>query len=537
METSTDDRARESGSARRGRLLLAVLLVATAWAYRGNLSLGFTGYDALADVAAARVDGFEGLVEQVWKPVTGGAAGQFANFWRPTTMLHFALLRGLFGWDPLGWQLWDLALHLVLVILVFAVLRAARRGELEALVAAGLFALHPLGVEAVPVVARGASVLCTLFVLLALLAMLRGRITLAFLAGVLALGAKELAVVALPVVVGWAALLRRRREAVTLAGAWALVLLLFLWARQRVLGGWGGYTPTERTFFFEPSAILQTFRDGTLELLLPGWTPQIEAWLSPSLGSGLAVAVLVAVVAGALIAWRRGNAVPLVGLAMVLAALLLYALTMRYTRRLVHLPLAGMSIGLAVLALRPRLRWLFAAWGLTLVPACPLFRPDRDWRLSDAVTRAMTEEVADELARLPHGAVVWVLDLPARLNRDPRRRMLWREGLSVNFTLATYSLEAWVCDFLEREDLELRFLNYAQPEGALDEPQVTREGKLVRVRRTLQGRRMNPAYLEEPRPWVLRREGGDLLLRRKAHDGDEWLLVAGTPRAVLLCVP
>ena len=102
---------------------LAFLLLIAAASFGWILQLGFTDTDALADVAAARVDGFGGIWGELTSPLTDGLAGKNANFWRPTTMLQFAFLRGLFGWSAWGWQAWDLGLHLGCVVMVYAIVQ------------------------------------------------------------------------------------------------------------------------------------------------------------------------------------------------------------------------------------------------------------------------------------------------------------------------------------------------------------------------------------------------------------------------------
>lgn len=519
-----------------------LLLAATAWAYRGNLALGFTDADALADVAAARVEGWGDLLRQVWQPLTAGVAEQNANFWRPVAMLQYAAQRALFGTEPLGWHVWDLGLHLCAVLLLFQLVRAARRPEGEALVAAAILALHPLGVEFVPAVARNIDLLFNVFGLLALLAVARGRVLLAALAGTLAILTKEVAVVILPALVGWAWALGRRRGALQLAAVWTVVVPLFLLGRMAVLGGWGGYRPAEKTFYLdEPRWMKATLRAGPLEQLFPGWTQAIERWIPVEHGLELSLLLLAAAAAGAVLAWRRGLRLPALGLSLVVLPLLLYGATAMYSRRLVYLCVIGTSLAMASLWAHRRLRPVLVLWLATLAPASPLLHPDDDWRRNDAITRAMTEGLAAELAALPPGAVVHVLDHPVRLNHDPRRTMLWRDGRSLNNTLASYSLRAWIDDALGRRDLQLRFLGFSVPFGWLDEPRVGVEGGAIRVERPPLERAWAPRWVDGE--WEIEeREGATLLRRigRAASDGaaaEEWLLVAGAPRSALVRVP
>ena len=69
--------------------------------------------------------------------------------------------------------------------------------------AGAVVALHPLGVEVVPAVARNIDSLLSVWVLTALLAARSGRFWLTFAACVFAMCTKETAVALLPVIVGW----------------------------------------------------------------------------------------------------------------------------------------------------------------------------------------------------------------------------------------------------------------------------------------------------------------------------------------------
>ena len=502
----------------------------TAWSYRGNRSLGFTGADALADVAAAQVDSPADLARQVWMPLTAGVAEINANFWRPVTMLHYALLRSLFGWDATGWHVWDLGLHLMVVGLVFGLVRAARQSDAEALLAAGLLALHPLGVELVPAVARNLDVLFTLFSVAALLAVTRGRIWLAALLGVVAIGAKEAAAPVLPVCVFWAAVLHGRSRAIRLGCVYAVALPLYLLGRTAVLDGWGGYNRSGPTFFL--SQLDKTLAAAPLELLFPGWTQEIEAWLPRSFGLAVTAFLLSLAVIGSVYAFRRGNKLAAVGLSLAVLPLILYGVTGLYSRRLLYLPVVGTALAAPALASGRLSRVLLIAWIASLLPSSPLFSPDEDWRRNDAVTHGLTQAIADEWAALPPNALVWVMDRPLQIDNDPRRRMLWRNGKSVNNTLAHYSLRAWVSARLGRDDIELRQVGRTSRVSSLGQPEVRVEGDSLRVSRPPIERTFGSRD-----GWTLTNDGDDVLVHREGASDGEWLLVAGAPRSVLIRLP
>ncbi|HET9595807.1 MAG TPA: glycosyltransferase family 39 protein, partial [Anaeromyxobacteraceae bacterium] len=100
---------------------------------------------------------------------------------RVVVELTFALDRAVGGLDPLPYHLTSLALHLVTVVLAWALARRVleraghRSPRAVALVAAGVFALHPLQTQAVTYVSQRAEVLASLFYLAGLLLLLRAE--------------------------------------------------------------------------------------------------------------------------------------------------------------------------------------------------------------------------------------------------------------------------------------------------------------------------------------------------------------------------
>jgi len=110
----------------------------------------------------------------------------------------------VFGVQPWGWHLTSLVLHLVNVGLLLAVAWLLLP-PWPAIVAAGVFALHPLQAEAMAYVSARADLLAGCGVLLALLAASSGRTAGALVGVAFAALAKETAVVAWALVCLWAA--------------------------------------------------------------------------------------------------------------------------------------------------------------------------------------------------------------------------------------------------------------------------------------------------------------------------------------------
>jgi hypothetical protein len=109
---------------------------------------------------------------------------------RPLTELTFWINDALFGRSAISWHIIDLLLHLAVVTLLWDVLRKLI-GDRAALIAAAIFAVHPLMTEPVAYIFARATLLATLFSLLALRSWIAGRVWIAVIWFALAMLAKE----------------------------------------------------------------------------------------------------------------------------------------------------------------------------------------------------------------------------------------------------------------------------------------------------------------------------------------------------------
>lgn len=171
----------------------ALLLIVTALVYAPTLGYGFTYEDRNDPTTFTRMSSVpESLHQALVHPA------------RVLTGWSFAL-SSVIGSpvEPWGFHAGNVALHLLNSALLFLI--ASRvLAPWAAVLALGLFALHPAQVEAVAYISARADVLMTTGILLALLAVEARRWWLAGLACVAAILAKELGVVALPLVTLWA---------------------------------------------------------------------------------------------------------------------------------------------------------------------------------------------------------------------------------------------------------------------------------------------------------------------------------------------
>lgn len=228
---------------------LAVALVAVIL-YTPTLGHGFAFDDAQEVVRNDHIRSLSNLRSMF----AGGAwegAGQENPIYRPLTTLTYAVNHAVHGLAPFGYHLGNVLLHALVSALVLVVGVRAGLSRSTAAVAALVFAVHPVHVEAVANVAGRKDVLVTLFVLLSVLAhdtaMRRRGAFVAVPPLVLAAAffSKESGLAALAILPAWDLLLRRktfsgrRRRAVTLYAGYGSLALLYLAVRTAAVGSLG----------------------------------------------------------------------------------------------------------------------------------------------------------------------------------------------------------------------------------------------------------------------------------------------------------
>ena|GEM_PF-4686026 len=509
----------------RSHLPLALLWVATSACFAWIFELGFTDTDALADVAAARVDSFSEFSRQLGIPLTDGVAGKNANFWRPTTMMQFVFLRAAFGWSAWGWHLWDLLLHLSCVGLVYALMLSHSRKA--AVVAASLFAFHPLTIEVVPAVARSIDSLMTVLVLLCIWLAGRGWWRSALICGALALGAKETAIVGLPMAMTYAWLQGKQQVAKTLLWGFSGVVVVFFLLRGQVLEGIGGYYERETLHFGRLESALQA---APLELIAPGWS----GFLSDMPGFSRMLIAGFLWLGCALWVWKKAREQPilLVGFGLIALSIGLFGVTGTYSRRLLYLPTAGLAF-MAGAALSSR--WgsaVLVLWFVSLLPASPLIHRDTSWQQNDALTDAMTWQLESTYAQLEPGTTIWMVDRPHRVDGSAVRQRLWTKGATLNNSVAGYSIQAWADDRFGEGWLRFETVSFSRPVGDFPTAKVGVDADGVVVERPWVRRYRNL----KSKLWQRKLEKNQMRLVPDASLRGDYLLVVGTPRSTLVAL-
>ena len=251
---------------------LSAILLVTCVIYRGVIGHGFVldDFDTVRDNPS--VASFSRAGSWFTSPYAVSQGRDHANY-RPVAVASYALDHALWGGGPAGFHATNLAIHLGVVILTFILARRLWDDDRAGVVAAGIFALHPINAEAVNYVTARSSSLMTLFVLAAVWAhdgasrrrdqrhdagtdsdrrlpavptIRHGlRLALPYGLGLAALGTKEAAVVLPVLIIAWD---RARGDGMETWGAtlrrslpWWLLVAVFLVARTWITG-WDGAT-------------------------------------------------------------------------------------------------------------------------------------------------------------------------------------------------------------------------------------------------------------------------------------------------------
>ncbi|MBV8487934.1 MAG: tetratricopeptide repeat protein [Planctomycetaceae bacterium] len=186
----------DSGWRFRAWLIAAALLLAVVGAFTPVLKGDFLYFDDQLNVTAnPHVRTGLCRANLIW------GATLVKYFWHPLFLWSLMLDAQIFGDHAAGFHLTNLAWHGCNVLLFFAVLTKMTGDLWPSALAAGLFAVHPLNVEAVAWISERKGVLSTCFWILSLLAYARyaakpgpGRYLVTLLAMVLGLMAKPMLV-------------------------------------------------------------------------------------------------------------------------------------------------------------------------------------------------------------------------------------------------------------------------------------------------------------------------------------------------------
>jgi protein O-mannosyl-transferase len=158
------------------RLLLALALAATFVVYVGTLRFDFVYDDHEQIVENFRIQSWRYVpgyfTEHLWSHLSPKDPG---NFYRPLFLLWLRLNHLAFGVRPAGWHFTTVLLHLGVTLLVYLLARRLLNDRGSAGLAALIFGIHPVHLEAVAWVAGATEPLLGLFFLSSFLCYLKRR--------------------------------------------------------------------------------------------------------------------------------------------------------------------------------------------------------------------------------------------------------------------------------------------------------------------------------------------------------------------------
>ena len=353
-------------------------------------------------------------------------------YWRPVGKLLFAADAAVWGADPVGFHLTNLLLHAACTLLVFFLARGIYERRAIAWAAGLVFAVHPIHHGAVNWISARYDLLCTLFVLAALIAVVRYArrrrpVDLAWIAlfQLLAVFSKELAFT-FPLLVAMVLLAmpegtagERLRSGAGAIAVSAVVLVAVLGLRLAVMGRIGGGAN------FLQRGPLEGIVYALASLLLYSYAPVygLEA-IGPRFARGFLIGGLL--LAG-LTVWcaasgesRRARVMPVF---MALAACVPLAPFLRISRELdnaymFYLPSALLAVGLAAAIFgsgkRPSVKGACALLIAVLFPLM-LAMNNRVYARAAALTDSVREGVVNAVGADPPPTLVYLVGVPHRV--------------------------------------------------------------------------------------------------------------------------
>jgi protein O-mannosyl-transferase len=356
------------------RVPLAVCVLALL-VYSRSLFCGFIRDDGPQIVRNPQVQSWEYLPHVLTSPLWNQMGPRQALFYRPLFSLWMLLVHSFGGFSPWFWHLSSILLHVACTSLVFRLSLRLIGNELTAGLAAGVFAMYPIHVDAVSWLSASNELLFSFLILNALLVLLAPgedgagpRILASAGLYFMALFAKEtgismaLALIALAWIVLRDQSERLKRAALAAApfAATTGVYLLIRWSVMQRVGVESGEHTWRQVIFSSPSILLFYLQKLLLPVGLSG--EYVNAiYTSPRVGFWLPLTAIVFL--AALLAWLAarvdrgfGIAAALIFLPLLpaLAAVRIYPQGDMTHDRYLYLP----SVGLCLLGGMVAQRWL-----------------------------------------------------------------------------------------------------------------------------------------------------------------------------------
>jgi tetratricopeptide (TPR) repeat protein len=312
-----------------------------------------------------------------------------ATLTRPLTFLTFRLNEAIGGRDPFGYHLFNLALHIGVVLLLFDVLRRIVPHR-AAFIGALIFAIHPIQSEPVAYIFARAILLAALFCLLSLRAWLDGRRWLAVAwFSVALLGKEEAAAFPLALLLFERGKVRGKLAPLAAMAALSLAAGLHVIRAAGALAGSGagaasGISPV-RYLAAQGIAILRYLR-----LVVVPWGFTVDPEIREGVGAWFAWAAIAALAVVALRKGGKAGGALLAALVLLTPSSSIFPAADLAADRRMYLPMLAIGAALGILLARLRDRWVAAIAAVLIalsIGRMEVWRTERSlWR--EAVERA-----------------------------------------------------------------------------------------------------------------------------------------------------
>lgn len=150
---------------RKLAVLSTALVIATLSVYIQVMNHQFLSYDDCEYVT----DNPHIASGITWQNIVWGFTSVYASNWHPITWLSHMVDVQLYGMNPIGHHLTNVAIHSLSTVALLLLLCRVTGALWQSLFVAALFALHPMHVESVAWVAERKDVLSTFFFFITLL--------------------------------------------------------------------------------------------------------------------------------------------------------------------------------------------------------------------------------------------------------------------------------------------------------------------------------------------------------------------------------
>ncbi|HEY4365547.1 MAG TPA: tetratricopeptide repeat protein [Bryobacteraceae bacterium] len=163
-------------SSRRAQVLIPLLiLLVSAAVYAPSLGYSFVSDDSRQISMAAPRFAWSAIPSYFTTDIWSFVEQEKSNYYRPVFLLWLLVNYKAFGDDPFPWHLTTIAVHLMVVLLLYFLAQKLTKDRIAAAIAALLFGLHPAHTEGVAWVSGVTEPLFAAFSLGAILCHLRAR--------------------------------------------------------------------------------------------------------------------------------------------------------------------------------------------------------------------------------------------------------------------------------------------------------------------------------------------------------------------------